>query len=97
MYARQTPEDVLFDLQADLVALADDEAAGGVDLHGAIGVDDASDSERECECACGFVCEFELELEELLLEPTMSVCAVSWYMSYVGMDMHSPMALSCRT
>lgn len=48
LYAKQIPSEVLFELQADVDPSAmDQDAAGGLDLRRAIGVDEDSDSEDE--------------------------------------------------
>ncbi|KAL1883054.1 hypothetical protein VTK73DRAFT_129 [Phialemonium thermophilum] len=44
-YESQVPTEVLFEIEADLETLGAD-GAGGVDLHGGIGVDDDSDSDE---------------------------------------------------
>jgi transcription initiation factor TFIIH subunit 1 len=43
---QQTPEDVLFEVQADLETLEDD-GAGGLDLHRGIGIEEDSDSDGD--------------------------------------------------
>lgn len=45
LYAQQNPEDVLFEVIADLDTF-DDDGAGGIDLHKSIGVDDDSESDH---------------------------------------------------
>lgn len=45
-FAKQKPEQVLKDVQGELAALGGGDG-GGIDLHGAIGIDDDSDSEDE--------------------------------------------------
>ena len=46
IFARQKPEDVLFDIQGDLETLEDD-GAGGTDLYAGIGFNDDSDSDED--------------------------------------------------
>ncbi|KAI0121446.1 hypothetical protein F4776DRAFT_630921 [Hypoxylon sp. NC0597] len=48
VYAKQKPSKVLKDVQTDLKSL-NQYSAGGVDLHGSIGIDDASESEDEAQ------------------------------------------------
>ncbi|KAK3386991.1 hypothetical protein B0H63DRAFT_144952 [Podospora didyma] len=48
IYSAQVPEDVLFEISADIETL-DDDGSGGLDLHKSIGVDDDSDSDREAD------------------------------------------------
>lgn len=45
-FAKQKPEDVLFDINADLETLQDD-GAGGIDLHASIGFNEDSDSDDD--------------------------------------------------
>ncbi|KAM7222067.1 hypothetical protein V8F06_002572 [Rhypophila decipiens] len=46
MYAKQTPAEVMFDLQSDM-EIMDKDASGGADLQKLIGIDDESDSDTE--------------------------------------------------
>ncbi|KAK4214014.1 hypothetical protein QBC37DRAFT_284732 [Rhypophila decipiens] len=46
MYAKQTPAEVMFDLQSDM-EIMDKDASGGADLQKLIGIDDDSDSDTE--------------------------------------------------
>jgi len=46
VFEQQVPSEVLFDVHADLETL-DEDGAGGIDLHGSIGIDDESESDPE--------------------------------------------------
>ncbi|KAL6866322.1 RNA polymerase II transcription factor B subunit 1 [Amphichorda felina] len=48
IFAKQRPEDVLFDIQGDLETLQGD-GAGGIDLHAGIGFNEESDSDEDDE------------------------------------------------